>query len=250
MNRTARSRLARLALWLVIVGAVLAPVAVLLTRLSVVGFQPGLLGVAVAMLLVAIGVLLALIGIVRALAGRPGAGTAIVAAVLGIAVLSYPAAVAIPGSALPPIHDITTDLDAPPQFVALVSARGAEANALDRAAPADLAAQQRAAYPHLTTLTVGDGIDAVFAAALAEAEALGWQVAAAVAPSNGEPGRIEATDTTLLFGFKDDVVIRIRDDGPGRTLVYVRSVSRVGVSDLGANAARIDAFLDGLEARL
>jgi uncharacterized protein (DUF1499 family) len=58
-------------------------------------------------------------------------------------------------------------------------------------------------------------------------------------------GRVEATATTFWFGFKDDVVVRVRSSGAG-SVVDVRSVSRVGVSDLGANARRIGQILDGL----
>ena len=67
---------------------------------------------------------------------------------------------------------------------------------------------------------------------------MGWEIVAA----NAEEGRIEATDTTLWFGFKDDVVVRIqaRDD---ESLLDVRSVSRVGKSDVGTNAQRIRAYL-------
>jgi uncharacterized protein (DUF1499 family) len=67
----------------------------------------------------------------------------------------------------------------------------------------------------------------------------GWKQAAA----DRQAGRIEATDTTAMYGFKDDVVIRIRPRGEG-SLIDLRSVSRVGQSDLGANAARIQAFME------
>jgi hypothetical protein len=60
-------------------------------------------------------------------------------------------------------------------------------------------------------------------------------------------GRIEATDTTFWFGFKDDVVIRVEADGAG-SRVDVRSVSRVGVGDVGTNATRIRAYLQKLGA--
>ena len=62
----------------------------------------------------------------------------------------------------------------------------------------------------------------------------------------GESGRIDATDTTFWYGFKDDITIRLRDSEGGGTIVDVRSLSRVGGSDLGKNAARIGEFLDRL----
>ncbi len=85
----------------------------------------------------------------------------------------------------------------------------------------------------------------MFEAALAAAEAMGWEIVAAEPGS----GRIEAVATTTWFGFKDDVVIRV-SDAPGRTKVDVRSVSRVGRSDVGANAERIRAFQERLANRL
>jgi len=77
-----------------------------------------------------------------------------------------------------------------------------------------------------------------FTAAVQTAEALGWEVVAA----DPVAGRLEATDTTFWFGFKDDIVVRIRSQ-PDGSRVDVRSVSRVGRSDVGTNARRIREFL-------
>jgi uncharacterized protein (DUF1499 family) len=74
------------------------------------------------------------------------------------------------------------------------------------------------------------------------ATALGWEIVAA----SEDDGRFEATDTTFWFGFKDDVVVRIRPEGDG-SRIDLRSVSRVGVGDLGANAARIKRFVQRIE---
>ena len=60
-------------------------------------------------------------------------------------------------------------------------------------------------------------------------------------------GRLEATARTRWFGFRDDVVVRVRPDGAG-SRVDVRSVSRVGRSDLGTNARRIRGFMDALRS--
>jgi len=250
MSDATRSRIASLSLRFVIAGLVVAILALLLTRFGVIGFRPGLIGVAGGMLVVGAGTLLAIIGIVRGLMGKPGLSGSLIAAVLGIAILAVPVANAVGGGAVPPIHDITTDLETPPEFVSIVALRDVGSNPIDRAEPEDLADLQRGAYPQLQTLIVEDDIARVFAAALEEATAQGWDIVDAAEPENGEAGRIEATDTTLLFGFKDDVVIRIADDGPDRTLVDMRSVSRVGQSDLGKNAARIETFFGGLKARL
>lgn len=250
MSDASRSRIAGLSLRFVIAGIVVAVIGLLLTRFGVLHFRSGLIGVAGGMLVVGAGTLLGIIGIIRGVMGKPGLAPSAIAAVAGIVILAVPVSNALGGGSVPPIHDISTDLETPPDFVSVVALRGEDSNPLTRTEPADLADQQRNAYPQLQTLIVEDDIATVFAAALEEATAQGWDIVDAAEPENGEAGRIEATDTTLLFGFKDDVVIRIADDGPDRTLVDMRSVSRVGISDLGKNAARIEGFFDGLKGRL
>lgn len=142
-----------------------------------------------------------------------------------------------------PIHDVTTDMDDPPAFVAIPPRDYAGRPAGGPLDP-EWAGRHRAGYadlrPHRLDLPPADA----FAAALATAREMGWEI---VAAEPGE-GRIEATDTTMWFGFKDDVTIRIRPDGEGASRIDLRSVSRVGVSDIGANGARIRAFLDRLGA--
>jgi uncharacterized protein (DUF1499 family) len=143
---------------------------------------------------------------------------------------------------LPPIHDISTDTDDPPRFVAVLPLRRDAANPADYGGP-EVARQQKRAYPDIVPLMLKAPPPAVFETAVNAARSLGWSVAAAV-PAEG---RIEATDTTFWFGFKDDVVIRIRPaDGGSR--IDVRSVSRVGRGDVGANARRIRHFLKILAA--
>ena len=106
-------------------------------------------------------------------------------------------------------------------------------------------AQQKKGYPDLGPLTFPAPPDRAFAAAEAAAQRLGWEIVAA-APAEG---RLEATATTPWFGFKDDVVVRVTPAGTG-SRVDMRSKSRVGRSDLGANAKRIRGFLAELTARL
>ena len=141
---------------------------------------------------------------------------------------------------VPPIHDITTDAADPPAFVALLPARKESANGAEYRREANFELQ-RGAYANVQPLLLKDKPDRVFQRALDAARSLGWDVAA----SDAKTGRIEATDTTTWWGFKDDVVVRVRPEGEG-TRVDVRSMSRVGRSDLGANAARVRAFLDKL----
>jgi uncharacterized protein (DUF1499 family) len=137
---------------------------------------------------------------------------------------------------VPPIHDISTDTADPPAFVALLDARLASANGADYGGP-DVAAMQQVAYPEIQPHPFAGPPDQAFGKALDAAKALGWEIAAADAAA----GRIEATATTAWFGFKDDVIVRVRPAG-NAIVIDVRSVSRVGISDVGANAARIRAF--------
>jgi uncharacterized protein (DUF1499 family) len=143
---------------------------------------------------------------------------------------------------LPPIHDITTDLENPPAFEAVVPLRADAPNSLER--PPDLAQQQREGYPDLAPVTLSMPADQAFDRALEEAQNAGWRVVTADKAS----GRIEATDTTRWFGFQDDVVVRLTPWGAG-TRVDVRSVSRVGRGDVGTNARRIRRYLQALQSQ-
>jgi uncharacterized protein (DUF1499 family) len=144
------------------------------------------------------------------------------------------------GASLPPINDIATDTDNPPPFVAIVPLRGDAKVSI--AYPGETyARQQHAAYPDIRPLELAASPPTAFARALEAARAMHWDVVA----TDPVAGRIEATATTPWFGFKDDVVIRVAA-APGGSRVDVRSVSRVGQGDLGANAARIRAYLDRL----
>jgi uncharacterized protein (DUF1499 family) len=168
---------------------------------------------------------------------------------LGLAGLALAMAVATAGvpwrylqqaRAVPPINDITTDTESPPEFVDILPLR-AGAKAPSEYGGARLGARQREAYPELGSVSYPLPPDQAFERAVAVARDLGWTIVAA-APAQG---RIEATDQTFWFGFTDDIVIRIGTD-PAGSLVDVRSASRKGVSDLGVNAARIRAFIDKL----
>ena len=105
-----------------------------------------------------------------------------------------------------------------------------------------IARQQRMAYPDIRSATIAEPPDRVFTRATNAARDLGWQIVAAV-PADG---RIEATDTTIWFGFKDDIVVRVTPTAGG-SRIDVRSVSRLGQGDLGKNAARVRAFLQRLQ---
>jgi uncharacterized protein (DUF1499 family) len=165
------------------------------------------------------------------------------AILLAVGTAAVPLAMQRTGRSVPPIHDITTDTDRPPEFVALRAIRERTPNGVVYGG-ASVATAQKRAYPDLTSLRLPIPPDRAFALVEATAKNLGWDVTSAV-PTEG---RLEATDTTRWFGFKDDVVVRVVP-APEGSLVDIRSVSRVGRSDLGANARRVRAFVTALSAR-
>lgn len=190
------------------------------------------------------GALLAIVGLVLPKVRKHGVGTLILALILGLGVAAVPVGVRQIASGKPFIHDISTDLDNPPEFVDVVPLRADSPNPSEYGGE-DVAEQQRAGYPDLGPARFDAPPARVFDAAVATVDAFGWDPVAAVA----REGRIEATDTTLWYGFKDDVVIRVRATSQG-TRVDVRSKSRVGGSDLGKNADRIEEFLEALDDRV
>lgn len=145
---------------------------------------------------------------------------------------------------VPAIHDITTDLQNPPEFVAIAPLRADAPNSVEYPGEST-AKQQRKAYPELSTYQALVPPAKLFEAAMAVAKNMGWEIVA----SAENQGRIEATATTTWFGFKDDVVIRIRPTADGSEL-DIRSKSRVGRSDVGKNAERIREFIRELEVQL
>ena len=166
-----------------------------------------------------------------------GLRTLMFSIVLGSGVAYFPWQIVQQAKTLPPIHDISTDLLDPPAFVAILPLRANAANPAAYGGP-EIAAAQRAAYPDVQPLTLSEPTAKAYARALAAARRSGWQIIAASQPS----GRIEATATTPWFGFKDDIVVRVRPSADG-SRIDVRSVSRVGSSDVGANAKRIRRYL-------
>lgn len=136
----------------------------------------------------------------------------------------------------PPIHNISTDMVDPPQFIAAVAQRGDNSNPLEYSE--ELAQTQAKAYPDLASIVTTKSPADAFAHALAICAEKGWSVYS----QDADAGIIEAVDTTFWFGFKDDIVIRIKARESG-SILDMRSVSRVGVSDLGLNASRIRGFI-------
>jgi uncharacterized protein (DUF1499 family) len=174
-------------------------------------------------------------------AGRRGFALSIVGILMGIVIVGIPLTYWRAAHRVPAINDITTDTDHPPMFVAILPLRK-NVPTPSSYAGSEIAAQQKRAYPDIIPLLLPAPPDQAFARAQEAARSLGWRII----DTNQREGRIEATDTTLWFGFKDDIVVRIIAVDSG-SRVDVRSVSRVGKSDLGTNARRIRAYFKKLK---
>jgi uncharacterized protein (DUF1499 family) len=177
-----------------------------------------------------------------AVGGRPQAWFGVA---VGLLLLTILLVKVLPVRSAPPIHDVTTDLDDPPAF--RIAGRHPDNAGRDLTYPLggrSVPDRQRAAYPDLAPVRVALAPAAAFELALETIEALGWTMSW----SNAELGLIEATESSNLFRFVDDVAVRVRPDGEG-SVVDLRSTSRVGVSDLGANAERIRRFSEELQSR-
>jgi uncharacterized protein (DUF1499 family) len=239
--------------WVVLLGAGLAVASALVLLAGPVGYRLGILPLRVALLTVlrwgAYGgiatAVVSLAGLVVTLTrpreARRGILLAAISLLAGVALIGIPGRFRL-GPPKPPIHDITTDTQDPPQYVAVLPLRANAPNPTVYGGE-KIASQQREAYPDLQPLMLNVPPSQAFERALATVRDMGWDLVAADAAA----GRIEATDTTFWYGFKDDVVIRVRPaDGGSR--VDVRSLSRVGGGDVGTNAKRIRGYLNALRA--
>ena len=178
-----------------------------------------------------------------AIVGRPGNGRrgfplAVAGIILGALAFGVPGIWYMIAKRLPMIHDITTDTENPPVFVTVLALRKDAPNSSTYGGP-EIAAQQHAAYPDIRPLVSDLPPAQAYDRARSVARQMGWKIV----DENQAEGRIEATASTRWFGFKDDVVLRIVPAAGNGSRVDVRSVSRVGRSDVGTNARRIRTFL-------
>ena len=199
-------------------------------------FALGLLDGLVALLLGLVGLLLTRPG-----AGVAGRGAALTGAGIGAGMFVLVFLINSGGMGGPSINDITTDTDDPPAFVAIAKERGGDYSypgpKFSELGREQYVALQRGAYPDVATFELAVATPLAFEAVRQAALDLGWEIVDEAA----DEGRLEATDTTALFRFVDDIVVRIRAGGAG-SRVDIRSRSRDGQGDVGANAARIRAF--------
>jgi len=170
--------------------------------------------------------------------GRRGFLPAVAGIVLGALAFGVPGNWYRIAKKVPKIHDIATDTENPPEFVSVLALRKGAPNSTTYGGP-EIAAQQRSAYPDIRPLVADIPPALAYERARSVARKMCWEIVG----ETPAQGRIEATDTTRWFGFKDDVVIRITPSAGNGSRIDIRSVSRVGRSDVGTNARRIRAFL-------
>ncbi len=223
-------------------------IAIIIVRSGALDIVPALSTLAGALVLAVVAILLAFAaGVAIWTEGVGGVREAITAFVLGVALIAYPLYLGIKAYRLPAIYDVTTDPIDPPRFEAIARLRPRDANPVTYAG-LYAAEQQRAAYsdiePDLTNASPQEAYDAVL-------KVIGkrkWHVVDARPPQDpgAREGRVEAIARTPILGFRDDVVVRVRAT-PDGARIDVRSASRYGRHDLGANAARVRALIDDVD---
>jgi hypothetical protein len=224
---------------------VVAALSIIIVRSALLELVPALATFGAALVFAALAILLAFAGfIVIWRQGKSGLGRALLGLFLGVVLLAYPAYLGSRGLRLPPINDVTTDTANPPRFEA-----GARLRPPDRVdyPGAAFAALQRKSYPDLGPLDLDVPVKVAYDAALALVTKRKWSITDARAPGpTRRDAAIEAVARTPIMGFRDDIVIRFMPLGQG-TRIDMRSASRVGDHDFGANASRIRNLFEELD---
>jgi len=228
--------------WFAIAVAVLS---IIIVRSGLLELVPALATFAAALVFAGIAILFAVAAfVVIWRQGLGGLGRALLGLFLGLSLLAYPAYLGTRAMRLPQISDITTDTTNPPRFEVLARLR--PRGRTDYPGPA-VAALQRAAYPDVASLELGVPAKVAYDTALALVTKRKWFIGDSRPPTlTRRDGVIEAVARTPIMGFRDDVVIRVSPGGQG-TRIDMRSASRFGTHDLGANAARIRSLLEDID---
>jgi Protein of unknown function (DUF1499) len=240
--------LVRVSRWLALTAWAFAACSVLAVRFGGIPPLNGLLVMGLAIVIAVVAVVFALGGFVKIWRyGAPGTGINARALLLALALLVWPALMAVSAVRLPVINDVTTDTVDPPSF----SRSRAAVDARQGFIPAEFdrlrATDQADNTSPFRTIVIEQTPEEVMALALKAATNLGWVIVDSVSPSGRTAnGRIDCVVTTFLFKFPDDVTIRIRP-GVAETRVDLRSTSRFGRHDFGVNTQRIVSFSKEIE---
>jgi len=222
-----------------------AALSIIIVRSNLLEIGPALTTFGAALGFAALAILLAFAAfVVIWRQGCAGLGRALLGLFLGLVLLAYPAFLGTRALRLPTINDVTTDTGNPPRFDALARQRPPDRVAYPGPA---VAALQHAGYPDIAPLELDATPKAAYDAALALVTKRKWTIVDARGPALGRrDGVIEAVARTPIMGFRDDIVIRVLPIGQG-TRVDMRSASRVGTHDFGANASRVRSLLDDID---
>lgn len=221
------------------------PLSVLGTRLGAFDFSIGFVGIRYTLFLAAAIFVVGLIyWLIQRESNPQGAKAARLAMILSLLPLLGIGTQIVVARSVPAIHNISTDTINPPQFSRIAELRTKDDNSLEYQTLL-LADVQTKAYPNIKTLVTDLTAREAHRITLGIASYFDWDIVA----ENVVTGVIEATETTQLWAFKDDVVIRITERPEGDLAIDMRSVSRIGISDLGANAKRIEKFMAEFQAR-
>jgi uncharacterized protein (DUF1499 family) len=251
-RRFAEEPMSRLALWsyrLAIFSLVATVLSIIIVRSGILEVEPALATFGAALSLAVLAILMAFAAFVVIWRnGNGGLGKALGAIGIGLILLGYPAYLGFKSTQTPAIHDITTDTDDPPRYEAVQKLRPRAANSVIYGGAA-VAQKQRAAYPDIDTAEVDLDPPAAYKVVLAVVERHKWRIVDAQPPRPRSDGHIEAIARTLIMGFRDDIVIRIRADEDG-SKIDIRSSSRYGEGDFGDNAARVRSLSDDLDTAI
>lgn len=246
--------LSQAAVWsrrIAIFSATVAILSIILARTHVIDPPSALasLGSAMALALVALLLVVAASNVIWR-SGRRGVGSVVGAAFLAVLTLAYPAYLAVEALRLPVLSDISTDIVNPPYFSFSRAAYDGRRGFQPPGVPPKMREAQRPAYPDVEPIVVDLDADEAFALVLRTAAAQGWKAIDKRPPGGrtGE-GHIDFVDQTPIMGFDEDITVRLKPL-PGQTRIDLRSASRYGRHDFGANARRITAFAEELQSQL
>ena len=241
------SRLASWARYLALFSLVACVVSIVVIQFGFLEFKPALATLFGALGFAALSILVSFAAFAAIWQnGSGGMGRILLALLIDISILAYPAYLAVQYRKLPAIHDITTDPIDPPRFDALARLRASEG--ANPAAYAGLysAEQQQAAYPDVEPVTMDVPPQRAFDETLKLVTRRKWLIIDERAPQPPRNiGRIEAVARTPIMGFREDVSIRVQPD-PDGSRIDIRSSSRYFEHDLGTNAARVQKLIDDL----
>jgi uncharacterized protein (DUF1499 family) len=239
-----RSRLAVWAMRIAAFSLAVAALAIIIERADLLEIMPVLITFGAALALALLALLLAFASFV-ALWNNGGSGfaQAMMAVLISVVLLGYPGYLAYMGYQLPAIKDITTDPIDPPRFEVVARLRPPNSNPYPGLAAAGL---QKEAWPDIEPLLLNVSAKVAFDGTMAVITKRKWRIVDARVPLPNREGHIEAIARTPIMGFRDDVVVRIRATREGAK-IDIRSASRFGTTDFGANATRVLALLDDID---